>query len=100
MAGQRPDPTEWAPSGFFVQVRYPQSSSWVTVAVADDRAVASTRAGELFYRVRGPGGEAAIHVRVISATALLATGGPDALEAAGASMAEAARRVAGVPPEW
>ncbi len=88
--GQPSDPGSLqSRAGFLVQVRYPDVSGWVSIAAADDRSVASARAGALFHDARSPTGRAASQVRVISEAELLATGGAGAVRAAWRSLGDA-----------
>ena len=60
---------------FFVQLRFPMASRWVTVAVADSRRVAAAYAGAAFRHARSDDGYHADYVRIVSEEELRAVSG-------------------------
>lgn len=72
---------------FFVQLRFPMGSRWVTVAVADSRRVAAAYAGAAFRHARSDDGYHADCVRIVSETELRAVSGPRGVREARAMMA-------------
>jgi hypothetical protein len=66
-------------TGYYVQVRYPHESEWVTIDVCEDRRGASTLASEAFRHLTNSLGDGATQVRVISMPDLVREGGQDAV---------------------
>ena len=73
---------------FFVQLRFPLESRWVTVAVADSRRVAAAYAGAAFRHARSNDGYHADCVRIVSETELRAVSGQRGVREARAVTAE------------
>ena len=73
---------------FFVQLRFPMESRWVTVAVADSRRVAAAYAGAAYRHARSDDGYHADSVRIVSEEKLRALSGVSGLREARAVMAE------------
>ena len=73
---------------FFVQLRFPLESRWVTVAVADSRRVAAAYAGAAYRHARSDDGYHADVVRVVSEEELRAVSGQRGVREARAVMAE------------
>jgi hypothetical protein len=62
-------------TGSYLQVWYPGGGRWVTVAVADNRAVAARFAADAFRERHNTRGELPTRVRIVSATQLVYEGG-------------------------
>jgi hypothetical protein len=75
---------------FFVQLRFPMEDRWVTVAVADSRAVASAYAGAAFRHARSDDGYHADSVRIVTEQQLEVLAGMPGLREAQAVTAEQA----------
>ena len=60
---------------YYVQVRYPHGRQWVTVAIADSRARASTIASQVFPGLLDAGGETPRQCRIVSSAQLVREGG-------------------------
>ena len=73
---------------FFVQLRFPMESRWVTVAVADSRRVAAAYAGAAFRHARSDDGYHADCVRIVSEAELRVLAGVGGLREARATMTE------------
>ena len=73
---------------FFVQLRFPLESRWVTVAVADSRRVAAAYAGAAFRHARSDDGYHADVVRIVSEQQLRILTGPRGVDEARAVAAE------------
>jgi hypothetical protein len=73
---------------FYVQLRFPMESRWVTVAVADSRRVAAAYAGAAFRHARSDDGYHANCVRIVSETELRALAGLRGVREARAVMAQ------------
>jgi len=67
---------------FFVQLRFPMEDRWVTVAVADSRAVASAYAGAAFRHARSDDGYHADSVRIVTEQQLKVLAGTPGLREA------------------
>jgi hypothetical protein len=78
--------------GHYVQVRYPDGGRWVTVAVSDTRNSAATVAANAYRERLDPRGQAASHVRIVSAAQLVREGGEQELHIADAELIGAAKR--------
>ena len=78
------------PSGNYVQVRYPDSRRWVTVAVSESRGVAASLGADAYRNRENERGDIPTQVRVISAAHLHREGGDHAIRTADADIARAA----------
>ena len=75
---------------FFVQLRFPMGGRWVTVAVADSRAVAAAYAGAAFRHARSDDGHHADCVRIVTEEELRVLSGAGGVREARAVMAHQA----------
>jgi len=72
--------------GFYVQVRYPHTDRWETVAVSASRAVAAKLAGDMYRDLRNEAGQSPGQVRIASDDLLRREGGDGAVERAAADL--------------
>jgi hypothetical protein len=66
--------------GFYVQVRYPHSRAWETVAVSGTRGVAAKLAGGMYRDLRNDTGQSPVQVRIASDERLRHEGGDAAIQ--------------------
>jgi hypothetical protein len=85
--------TKIHPSGNYVQVRYPRSGRWVTVAVSESRSVAIGVAAGAYRDLQDECGRTPTQVRVVGRTRLLREGGDHAIAQAGADILRGAEKV-------